>query len=58
VNPDGSPAVDHDVHGDVSVGIDSRGGHYVQGAVCMPLGDNGAVAIDISQAQGGAGWRR
>jgi hypothetical protein len=52
VNADGGPQVDHDPHGEVSVGMDSRGGRYAEGSVCVPI-------VDIAGGQGGSGgWRR
>jgi hypothetical protein len=59
VNADGGPQVDHSPHGDVSVGVDSRGGHYEEGSVCVPVGDHSSVAIDVGQSTfNNGGWRR
>ena len=59
VNADGGPQVDHSPHGDVSVGMDSRGGRYAEGSVCVPIGDRSFVAVDVAGGQGGSGgWRR
>lgn len=59
VNADGGPQVDHSPHGEVSVGMDSRGGRYAEGSVCVPIGDNSFVALDVAGGQSGGGrWRR
>ena len=38
-------------HGEVSVGAGSRGYREIGGAACQPIGQNGAVAISIDEAQ-------
>lgn len=59
VNADGGPQVDHSPHGEVSVGMDSRGGRYAEGSVCVPIGDNSFVAVDVAGGQfNGGHWRR
>jgi hypothetical protein len=59
VDANGDPQVDHSPHGEVSVGMDSRGGRYAEGSVCVPVGDRSFVAVDVSGSQfNGGGWRR
>ncbi len=57
VNADGGPQVDHSPHGEVSVGVGSHGMRYAEGSVCVPVGDNSFVAVDVSQGRMD-GWRR
>jgi hypothetical protein len=59
LDANGEPQVDHSPHGELSVGADSRGGRYAEGSVCVPIGKNAAVAIDVGESQfNGGGWRR
>ena len=45
-------------HGEVSVGAGSRGYREIGGAACQPIGQNGALAISIDEAQGQRGRPR
>jgi hypothetical protein len=38
-------------HGEVDVGVGASGYRHVAGAVCQPIGQNGAVAVSISNTQ-------
>jgi hypothetical protein len=44
---------DKKMHGEISAGFDSRGGHYVSGSVEGPIGDNAWMGISVSQSK----WR-
>ena len=44
---------DKKIHGEISAGFDSRGGHYVSGSVEGPIGDNAWMGISVSQSK----WR-
>ncbi|HWE45454.1 MAG TPA: hypothetical protein VG407_05445 [Caulobacteraceae bacterium] len=44
---------DKKMHGQVSVGFDSRGGHYYSGSVEGPIGDNTWLGLSVSQSK----WR-
>jgi hypothetical protein len=53
VGADGEPAVDRSPHGELSVGVGTRGYRSVEGAVCLPIGETGFVALDLGTAQFG-----
>ena len=50
VKPNGH--LDTAAHGEVEAGVGTGGYRHLGGTVCQPLGDNGAVAVSISQTQG------
>lgn len=52
--PDGKP--DHSAHGEVHAGIGTHGYRNIGGAVCKPIGDNGAIAIAIDKTDGDYGY--
>ena len=58
VDANGEPAVDQSPHGEVSVGAGSHGMSYAEGSVCVPVGKNSSVAIDVGESQMNGGWRR
>jgi hypothetical protein len=45
-------------HGEVEAGVGSNGYRSLAGAVCQPIGQDGAVAVSISETQGGGSFRR
>ncbi len=53
VDANGEPAVDHSPHGEVSVGMGSHGYRFAEGSVCVPVGENGFVAVDVGTGQFG-----
>jgi hypothetical protein len=61
--PCGGPAksedgkTDKSPHGAVWAGVGTRGYREIGGAVCLPLGDNGAVSIAVDAGQIN-GWGR
>ncbi|HUO23235.1 MAG TPA: hypothetical protein VMU59_12025 [Caulobacteraceae bacterium] len=55
IKPDG--ALDTAPHGEVEASVGTNGYRRIAGAVCQPIGQDGYVAISISDAQGG-GRRR
>ena len=52
--PDGKP--DKSAHGEVSVGVGTNGYRHIGGAVCKPIGENGAIAIAIDKTDGNYGY--
>jgi hypothetical protein len=44
---------DKKIHGQISAGFDSRGGHYISGSAEGPIGDNAWMGIAVSQSK----WR-
>jgi hypothetical protein len=56
IKPDGS--LDTAPHGEVEAGVGTNGYRQFAGAICQPIGQNGAVAISASQTQGDSGFRR
>jgi hypothetical protein len=56
VTSDGKP--DRSVHGEVDAGVGTNGYRHVGLSACKPIGDNGAVAISVSQTQFDGGRRR
>lgn len=56
VKPDGR--LDTAPHGEVEAGVGTNGYHRLAGAVCQPIGQNAAVAVSVSQTQGGGNYRR
>lgn len=55
IKADGSP--DQSAHGEVDVGVGTGGYRHVALHLCKPIGDNGAIAVSVSDTQGGAGRR-
>jgi len=53
---DGKP--DHSAHGEVHAGVGTHGYRNIGGAVCKPIGDNGAIAIAIDKTDGDYGYGR
>ena len=51
VKPDGK--LDTAPHGVVEAGIGTHGYRHLAGAVCQPIGQNGAIAVSASQSQWG-----
>ena len=56
VKPDGR--LETTPHGEVEAGVGTNGYRQLAGAVCQPIGQNGAVAVSVSQTQGDWGYRR
>jgi len=56
VGKDGKP--DNRAHGVVDVGVGTGGYRHVGVSACKPLGDNGAIAVSVSQTQANWGRRR
>jgi hypothetical protein len=52
-----TPVRDHKVHGEVSVGVGTKGYREVGGVVTGPIGDDGQVTIAIDAGQIGGGRR-
>lgn len=52
--PDGK--TDHSAHGEIHAGVGTHGYRNIGGAVCKPLGDNGAIAIAIDKTDGDYGY--
>lgn len=50
---DGKP--DKSAHGVVTVGVGTHGYRHIGGAVCKPIGENGAIAIAIDKTDGDYG---
>ncbi|MGA0603076.1 hypothetical protein ACO2Q3_20380 [Caulobacter sp. KR2-114] len=53
---DGKP--DHSAHGEIHAGVGTHGYRNIGGAVCKPIGDNGAIAIAIDKTDGDYGYGR
>ncbi len=53
LDADGQPAVDRSPHGEMSVAVGSHGYRSVEGAVCVPVGNNGFVAVDLGTSRFG-----
>ena len=51
---DGKP--DRSPHGYVDVGVGTNGYRHIGGAVCKPLGENGAIAIAVDKTDGNYGY--
>ncbi|HEX7758981.1 MAG TPA: hypothetical protein VF459_05740 [Caulobacteraceae bacterium] len=51
--PDGKP--DKSVHGEVHAGVGTHGYREIGGAICKPIGENGAIAIAIDKTDGDYG---
>ena len=56
VKADGSLATTP--HGEIEVGAGTHGYREIAGSVCQPIGQDGAVALSIGQAQGNWGYGR
>jgi hypothetical protein len=56
VRPDGK--LDTAPHGEVEVGVGTRGYRHVAAAVCQPIGQDAAVTVSASETQGPVGPRR
>ncbi|MEI9965124.1 MAG: hypothetical protein WDM92_10840 [Caulobacteraceae bacterium] len=56
VGDDGKVA--HKPHGEVGVAVGTGGYRSVEGAICQPLGDNGAVMVAVDASRGDAVWGR
>jgi hypothetical protein len=54
--PDGK--ADYSPHGEVHAGVGTHGYRNIGGAICKPLGDNGAIAIAIDKTDGDYGYGR
>ena len=51
--PDGKP--DKSAHGEVHAGIGTHGYREIGGAICKPIGENGAIAIAVDKVDGDYG---
>jgi hypothetical protein len=56
VKPDGR--LDTAAHGELEAGVGTGGYRHVAGAVCQPVGQDGAVAVSVSVTEAGQGHRR
>jgi hypothetical protein len=56
VKPDGT--LDTAPHGEVSAGVGNHGYREIGGAICQPVGQNGAVSVGIDATQGNWGYGR
>ena len=56
IGPDGKP--DTRAHGEVDVGVGTRGYRHVRLSACKPIGREGAIAISVSETQADWGRRR
>ncbi len=50
---DGKP--DKGVHGEVHAGVGTHGYREIGGAICKPIGENGAIAIAVDKVDGDYG---
>jgi hypothetical protein len=51
VKPDGK--LDTAPHGEIEAGVGTHGYRHVAGAICQPIGQNGAIAVSAGQSQWG-----
>jgi hypothetical protein len=56
IKPNGK--LDTAPHGEVEAGVGTHGYREVGGAICQPIGQNGAVSVSVSQTQGNWGNSR
>jgi hypothetical protein len=56
VKPDGR--LETKPHGEVEAGVGTGGYRHIAGAICQPLGQNGAVAAGVSDTQANTTYRR
>jgi hypothetical protein len=56
VKPDGH--LETAPHGEAEAGVGTNGYRHLAGAVCQPIGQNAAVAVSVSETQGGSSYRR
>jgi hypothetical protein len=56
VKPDGT--LETSPHGEVVAGVGTHGYRELGGAICQPVGQNGAVSLSIDDTQGDWGYRR
>jgi hypothetical protein len=56
VKPDGR--LETKPHGEIEAGVGTGGYRHVAGAVCQPIGQNGAVAVSVDETQANPTYRR
>jgi len=56
IKPDGK--LDTAPHGEVEAGVGAHGYRHLAGAICQPIGQNGAVTVGVSETQGDGGRAR